>query len=203
MLRIVKAMPPAGNSNAIIATLTGVQGGRGSDERMKTAYLVTGEAGIGKTTLIRQVVSTMRMKASGFYTEDLTSGGKREGFRVVTLDGDIALLASSGHPGPVRVSKYGVDIEELERVGVAALRRALERGHVAVIDEIGKMQLFSRAFRHTVFEAVREERPLLGTIMLGRNPYADRIKAHRNVELLTLTESNRGELLSLLRSHFV
>lgn len=170
---------------------------------MKSAYLVTGPPGIGKTTLIRQVVSTMRMRAAGFYTEDLQSSGIREGFRIVTLEGDIALLASGGHPGPVYVSKYGVDLQELERVGVAALQRALDRGHVLVADEIGKMQLYSRPFRQTVLEAVRSGHPVLGTIMLGRNPYADRMKAHRNVELVTLSSDNRNEVLALLRSKFV
>ncbi|MBV9282290.1 MAG: AAA family ATPase [Chloroflexi bacterium] len=170
---------------------------------MKTAYLVTGEPGVGKTTLIRQVVSTMRLRASGFYTEDLRSRGVREGFRIVTLDGETALLAATGHPGPVQVSKYGVDVHELERVGVAALQRALERGHILVADEIGKMQLYSHAFRQTILTAVRSGHPVLGTIMAGRNPYADRIKAHRNVEIVTLDEANRGDVLALLRARFV
>jgi nucleoside-triphosphatase len=170
---------------------------------MKSACLVTGQPGVGKTTLIRQVVSTMRLRAAGFYTEDLRSRGVREGFRIVTLDGETALLAATGHPGPVRVSKYGLDLAEFDRVGVPALRRAMELGHVLVADEIGRMQLYSRPFRQTIFEAVKEGRPLLATIMMGRNPYADRIKAHRNVELLVLTESNRSDVLSYLRARFV
>jgi nucleoside-triphosphatase len=170
---------------------------------MKSAYLIAGEPGIGKTTLIRQVVSTMRLRAGGFYTEDLRSRGVREGFRIVTLDGSPALLAATGHSGTVRISKYGVDVEEFERVAVAALAVAMERGHVLVADEIGKMQLYSRAFRQTIFAAVREGHPLLGTITSGRNHYADRIKAHRNVEVLQLTHDNRSEVLNLLRSRFV
>jgi nucleoside-triphosphatase len=169
---------------------------------MKTAYLIMGDPGVGKTTLIRQVVTGMRLKAGGFYTEDLQMEGEREGFRVVTLDGDMALLASAGHPGPVRVSKYGVDLEELDRVAVAAVRRAMDRGHVVVADEIGRMQLFSRAFRQTILEAVSSGHPLLGTVMAGRNHYADRIKGHPNVELITLTEENRVDVLSLLRTRF-
>jgi nucleoside-triphosphatase len=170
---------------------------------MKSAYLVTGEPGIGKTTLIRQVVSTMRLRAAGFYTEDLRAAGVREGFRIVTLDGEIALLASSGLPGAVTGSKYGVDLLELERVGVAALQRAKQRGHVMVVDEIGRMQLYSRPFRQTIFDALRSGHPLLGTVMSGRNPYAERIRTHKSVELLTLTEENRMEILSLLRDRFM
>src|SRR5947209_7348257 len=83
----------------------------------------------------------------------------------VTRVGEIGLLAACGHPADVTVSKYGVDLAALERVGVAALRRALDRGHVMVADEIGKMQLYSRPFRQTILEAVRQGHPLLGTIM--------------------------------------
>ena len=169
---------------------------------MKSAYLVTGEPGVGKTTLIRQVVTGMTLRAGGFYTEDLRMAGVREGFRIVTLDGDMALLASAGHPGPVTVSKYGVDLSELDRVAVAALQRAMERRHVLVADEIGRMQLFSRAFRQTILQAIQSGYPLLGTIMAGRNPYADRIRCHANVEVITLTEENRAEVLSLLRARF-
>lgn len=170
---------------------------------MKSAYLVTGDPGSGRTTLIRQVVSTMKMRAAGFYTEDLRTAGLREGFRIVTLDGETALLASAGDTGALRVSKYAVQIEELERVGVAALARGMERGHVMVADEIGRMQLLSRAFRQLIFDAVKCGHPLLGTIMTGRNPYADRIKGHRNVEVVRLNDANRHEVLSLLRSRFV
>jgi nucleoside-triphosphatase THEP1 len=172
-------------------------------ESVKSAFLVTGAPGVGKTTLIRQVVSTMRVRAAGFYTEDLRSRGIREGFRIVTLDGEMALLAATGHPGPVHVSKYGIDLQELERVGVPALRRGIDRGHVIVADEIGKMQLYSNLFRETIMTAVKKGHPLLGTIMLGRNPYADKIKRHQNVEILVLTEENRGEILGLLRATFI
>ncbi|PZS06123.1 MAG: AAA family ATPase [Chloroflexi bacterium] len=170
---------------------------------VKSAYLIIGAPGVGKTTLIRQVVSTMRLRAGGFYTEDLQSGGSREGFRIVTLDGEMGLLAATGRPGNMTVSKYGVDLQELERVAVPALQGAMRRGHVMIADEIGKMQLYSSAFRHTILDAVRAGHPLLGTIMAGRNPYADRIKSQRNVEILELTESNRAEILATLRARFV
>lgn len=169
----------------------------------KSAYLLMGEPGCGKTTLLRQVASTMQLRVAGFYTEDLRSSGRRDAFRIVTLEGEMALLAADGHPGPVKVSKYGVDVNEFERVGVTAVRRGLDQGHVLIIDEIGRMQLYSRTFRRTVMDAISAGHPLLATIMRGRNPYADRIKALGNADLRTVTEDNRDGLLAELRQVFV
>ena len=178
-------------------------GGIAELDAAKSTFLVTGNPGIGKTTIIRQVVSTMRMRAAGFYTEDLRASGRRDGFRIVTLDGETALLAAAGHPGPVRVSKYGIDIEGLERVGVHALKVGRERGYVLVVDEIGRMQLFSREFRQLILSAIRDGHPILGTIMQGRNKYADRIRELHQVQTLTLTDENRGEILRFLRDRFL
>ncbi len=85
------------------------------------AVLVTGPPGCGKTTLIRGAVVELGVAAAGFHTEEIRSAGRRQGFALVTLDGRRATLASVGIRGPHRVSKYGVDVEALERVGLPAL----------------------------------------------------------------------------------
>jgi len=93
---------------------------------MKQVYLLTGRPGTGKTSLIRQMLAGIRGKTGGFYTEEIRSQGIREGFRLVTLDGQTVLLAHVDIHSPYRVSKYGVDIDSLERVGVSALHRAVK-----------------------------------------------------------------------------
>src|SRR6266496_2303557 len=63
--------------------------------------LVTGPPGIGKTTLVRRVVERLHGKRlTGFYTEELRGRGGRTGFRIVTLDGREARLATVGGGGP-------------------------------------------------------------------------------------------------------
>jgi nucleoside-triphosphatase len=58
---------------------------------------LTGNPGVGKTTLIRAVVQRLKgITCAGFYTEETRQGGQRTGFRVVTLDEQKGILAIVG-----------------------------------------------------------------------------------------------------------
>ena len=165
---------------------------------MKQVYLLTGWPGTGKTSLVKRVVAEMGDKAGGFYTEEIRSQGVREGFRLVTLDGQSAMLAHTDIRSQYRVSRYGVDIDSLDRVGVSALQRAVEQCDLVVIDEIGKMELFSAKFRQAVLDIIDSGKRLLGTIMLNPNPWADAIKRKPQVNLVTVTRANHQQVLDEL-----
>ena len=161
---------------------------------MGRAILLTGPPRVGKTTIIQQVVGRLSGQVGGFYTAEIRERGRRQGFKVITLDGQEGILAHVGIKGPHRVSRYGVDVVGFEAVGVAALRRAIANADYIVIDEIGKMELFSPAFKEAVREAVESPTTVLGTIMLRPHPWADAIKHHPRVTLLRVTLANRGDL---------
>lgn len=163
---------------------------------MKSVCLLTGKPSTGKTSLIKQALAEIKVKAGGFYTEEIRSQGTRQGFRLVTLDGQTATLAHVDIHSPHRVSKYGVDVDRLEQVGVAALRRTAQEFDLVVIDEIGKMELLSEKFRDTVMEIIDSGKKVLGTIMLQANPFADAIKRKPQVNLLTVTPENRQQVLA-------
>jgi nucleoside-triphosphatase len=171
--------------------------------RGKTAFLLTGRPGCGKTTLIRRLVEALGASAGGFYTGEIRRQGRREGFSLTTLDGQTATLASIHIAGRHRVSKYGVDVQALDAVGVPAIERATAEAELVVVDEIGKMELFSNRFRQAVLGAVESGKPLLGTIMLAPHPWADAVKARPEVSLVVLTEASRrqveAELVALLQ----
>jgi len=162
---------------------------------MKKVFLLSGGPGVGKTTIIKQALANVKGKAGGFYTEEIRSGGVRQGFRIITLEGKSATLAHVDIKSPHRVSKYGVDVEGLDRVGVCALRQATQECDLVVIDEIGKMELFSPAFKEAVLEAINSGKRVLCTIMLSSHPWADKIKRHPDVVLIPLTRVNRKQVL--------
>ena len=165
---------------------------------MKQVYLLTGRPGMGKTSLIKQAVAGVKGEAGGFYTEEIRSHGVRQGFRLVTLDGQEVILAHINIHSPYRVSKYGVDIDGLERLGVPALYQAAQECDLVVIDEIGKMELFSADFRRAVSQMIDSGKRILGTIMLNPNPWADAIKRQPQVNLVTVTRTNYQDVLEEL-----
>jgi nucleoside-triphosphatase len=160
---------------------------------MGRTLLLTGRPGIGKTTVIKAVAASLGERAGGFYTEEIRESGGRKGFRLVTLDGQTVVMAhvnlrGQGRP---RVSRYAVDVEAIERVGVAALRRAMREGQIVVVDEIGKMELFCGPFKEAVLQAVSGPHTVVATAMSRPNPWVDSLKAMPDVALWEVTAGNR------------
>jgi nucleoside-triphosphatase len=163
---------------------------------MGRTLLLTGRPGIGKTSIIQAVVEVLGDRAGGFYTEEIRGPGGRKGFRLVTLDGREAIMAhvnlrGGGRP---RVSRYGVDVKAIEKVGLSSLRRAMEAGKLLVVDEIGKMELFCGPFKDAVLQAIGGPYTVLATVMSKPNPWVEALKAMPRIETWEVTFENRDEL---------
>jgi len=162
--------------------------------------LITGRPGSGKTTLVAEVAAAVGGRAGGFYTQEIRAQGRRVGFEVVTLEGRRGRLAHVEARGPYRVGKYGVDLESFEATGVDALERAIREKDLILIDEVGKMELFSERFRRAVEAAVNSGKPVLAAVMLGPDPWVDRLKAHPEARLILLTPENRAQVRAEVRA---
>jgi nucleoside-triphosphatase len=129
--------------------------------------------------------------AGGFVTEEIREGGRRVGFSVERLGGERGVLAHVEVPGPPRVGRYGVDLAEFERIAIPALEEA---GDVAVVDELGKMELFSPAFVDAVEALFSRPVAVLATVQTSAHPFTDALKAREDVELVRLTRAERDAL---------
>jgi nucleoside-triphosphatase len=165
----------------------------------RSNVFVTGKPGVGKTTLIRRVLDAADVKTGGFYTSEIREDGVRTGFAIVGLNGSEGILARVGLESPFRVGRYGVNRSDLERVGVPAIELAIDDADLIVMDEIGRMELCSDAFRNAVVRALDSETPVLGTIQARSNEFLDEVRARDDVDVTVVTTANRECLVPILR----
>jgi nucleoside-triphosphatase len=178
---------------------------------MNNVILLTGLPGCGKTTLIRRIISLLPGPVHGFYTQEIRQPSKlgkkqpRLGFEIITLDDQRGVLA---HVDPAKVNRrtkprlgrYIINIPALETLAVPRIRKAIEEGGWAVVDEIGPMEIHSDSFCQAVEEVLDSQTNLLGTIVRRSTPFSDQIKARSEVTLLEVTTQNRDTLLEYVLS---
>jgi nucleoside-triphosphatase len=161
--------------------------------------LLEARPGAGKTTAFRRLAELLResgAEVAGFTTEEIRQSGRRVGFTVESVGGEVETMAHVDLPGPPRVGRYGVDLEAFERVALPALQAP--HGAVVLIDELGKMELASQPFRAAVEELFEGPLPLAATLQVARHPFTDALRRRRDVELIRLTAANRDQLPELL-----
>jgi nucleoside-triphosphatase len=161
---------------------------------MKKNILLTGKPGIGKTTAVKCIADKMEPeKIAGFWSQEIREKGRRVGFSIETLSGKTGILAHADQNSGPRVSRYRVNIADIDSVMVPELLAARQSKKIIIIDEIAKMELFSQRFKDEVLRCLDTKR-VLGTIQERRIPYLDRIRTRNDVRLIELTLGNRDEV---------
>jgi nucleoside-triphosphatase len=155
---------------------------------------ITGLPAVGKTSLLIEIIKELNLNAGGFYTSEIREQRVRKGFKITTLDGREGVLAHVNIKSPYRVSKYKVNLKNLEEIGVKAILDSLTKNKVTVIDEIGSMEMTSEKFKKAVLAALDSKNKVLGAIMLKPNPFCDKIKERRDTKVFYLTRENREKI---------
>jgi nucleoside-triphosphatase len=138
----------------------------------------------------------------GFITRELCRKGERQGFELVGLNGQTALLSHVDLKSPFRVGKYGVDVGGFERFleTMSFLEPSVE---FVVLDEIGKMECFSALFREKAQAVLASDKKVLATVANRGGGFIAEVKERWDVHLRTLTWENRDHLLPDIISHLV
>jgi len=161
-------------------------------------FFITGKPGIGKTTLVRNIVAQTNLQWAGFYTQEIRENENRVGFEIIGLNGETGILAHINHHSKFRVGKYKVSLYDLETVGVAAIEQALMERRPILIDEIGKMELISDKFKTVVKRALTATQVVLGTITMADLSFVNQIKRRTDVIVAELTADNRNILQTMI-----
>ncbi|XP_077438080.1 cancer-related nucleoside-triphosphatase isoform X2 [Vanacampus margaritifer] len=174
---------------------------------------LTGPPGVGKTTLVQKACDALvasGQSVEGFYTEEVREGGHRVGFDVVTVSGErghlsrIRDIAGDSHGRrEYTVGQYVVDLPSFERLALPLFEKVGSKDgtgkKVFVLDEIGKMELFSQPFIKAVRQTLDcSSCAVLGTIPIPKGKLlglVEEVRIRSDVRVFTVTRENRNAIL--------
>ncbi|MCK5626537.1 NTPase [Candidatus Bathyarchaeota archaeon] len=166
---------------------------------MYETIMVTGMPGIGKTTLISNVVEIIKDRGylvGGMITQEIRDKQKRLGFEILDIyTGKKGILAHTSLKKGSKIGKYVVNAVDLDEVGVAAITNSLNRPEIdlVVVDETGPMEITSANFRKTVAMAIRGSKPFLGTVQFKlRNNFMKILDLTDLPKIIEITYENRN-----------
>ena len=170
---------------------------------MKRLVFLTGRSGIGKTTVLLNTANGLRDEGyavGGMLSREVRKEGTRIGFEIVDFNSSQrGWLAHVDQPIGPQVSKYRVNLRDINQIGVQAIKKALESSEVIVVDEIGPMELFSLDFNQIVKNIVESEKLVIGVIHhKTQHPIINTIKKRRDTEIFEVTIENRSTLHNAL-----
>jgi nucleoside-triphosphatase len=164
----------------------------------KRILLLTGNPGVGKTTVLLKVVDALKARGysvGGMISREVRSSGERVGFEILDLSSNKrGWLAHVNQPDGPRVGKYRVNLNDLEGIGVNAILKAVEECDVVAIDEIGPMELFSERFKEAVKRAVESGKLVIGVIhWKARDRLMEEVKKREDGGIIEVTLENRNK----------
>ncbi|GFS12554.1 cancer-related nucleoside-triphosphatase-like [Elysia marginata] len=157
---------------------------------------------------IHQDLLNQGISCSGFITEEIRINGRRTGFDVVTLTGKRGQLArvsdsDAGMPSTkqrdIKVGQYSVNLISFEQTALITLKlpplTSETSTQVYLIDEIGKMELYSQSFIQAVRKLMSQPNvTLVATIPVPKGrpiPFVEELRGGENSLVFEVNRQNR------------
>jgi nucleoside-triphosphatase len=141
---------------------------------MKPKILIIGPPQSGKSTLISKLIeyySKKQISIYGFLTPEVREGSRRIGFDVEEIsskDRDKLARVDSTN-SEYRLGRYSVYIKRFDAIISKLEKVQIQEEDMIVIDEIGKMELFSTKFQDYIKKIFLLKVPIIATIGLTVN----------------------------------
>jgi nucleoside-triphosphatase len=165
----------------------------------KRVLLLTGAPGVGKTTVLIEIVDALKAKGvsvGGMISREVREGNVRVGFEILDLtSGKRGWLAHVNQKSGPQVGKYRVNLQDLDDIGARAITQANANCQIIAIDEIGPMELYLQKFKQAVEQALESKKPVLAVVHVkAKDPLITAAKQRADSEVFTVTLTNRASL---------
>lgn len=149
---------------------------------------ITGEVKVGKTTLIKEISEILARsgyKISGFITTDVVIEGKRVGFNIIDINSkEERIFASKFIKTDFKFGSYYINIKNLDKTLENVLKREYD---FLIIDEIGKMEFYSKNFIESINKIINSDINLIATL------HRDFIVNYKNYGIIFVLKLNNRE----------
>ena len=163
---------------------------------MKPKILITGPPRSGKSTLISKLIehySKKQISVYGFSTPEVREGRRRIGFDIEEISSKerekLARVDSTN--SEYRLGKYSVYVKRFEDIISKLESIRIQEEDLIIIDEIGKMELFSIKFQKYIKTIFSLNLPIIATIGLTlKHPIKDYLLQLPDINLFNLNHEN-------------
>ncbi len=156
---------------------------------------LTGEMGVGKSTLLKKLAAQAAGPLGGFFTvksDQVFSG--RPSLHLLSLNEP--LIPSAANFLTFCGDRGAETARQFDRLGPAALAAVKSPG-LLVMDELGPHESEALLFWEAVFQALDGPVPVLGVLQKADSPFLERVRSHPQVKVLEVTGENRDRLIFL------
>ena len=156
---------------------------------------LTGEIQIGKSTVLQKTLALLGVPYGGFRTyfgpdryepsHDLYINAAAQP-KVFAPENAVARFRADSRPEAFA--------ERFDMLGASYIKEAAARARLIVMDECGTLESQALIFQHRILDALDRDVPVLGVVKLAARGWADRIRRHPKVKLITVDTLNRDRL---------
>ncbi|MCH4890807.1 hypothetical protein EZV73_24725 [Acidaminobacter sp. JC074] len=161
--------------------------------------LLTGPIQIGKSTILRKVITHLKLQVTGFYTGPFTINNEVIGYKMYDYNKLTEPFIIGLKDTPVSCKPY---TEMFETKGLEILEKKPKDAYL--LDELGFLERHAHTYQKKIHEILDGDVLVLGVLKDKHNDFLDSIRNRDDVTIIRVSKSNRDylafEIIRLIES---
>lgn len=163
---------------------------------------LTGKIGVGKSTILQEVLDKLNLSIGGYFTEKIIQNSKKTFIVKSLYDGRDEYIIGEVDRGSGTKNIYK---NSFSTGIVSILNKSLKNRDVIVLDELGFMENNIYEFTSKVYELLDSDKIILGVLKAFDCEFLNNIRLRDDVRVIEITKENRDfiieNVLNILKSY--